>query len=281
MIRAALATLICSALLGACATPPPGIGPCHFDTEALAFRGEPLQQAACLLRTVRKWGTPDAAPAVLPPTLAALIGRPTPADQKQRLQRFLPQALGGDLQAGLSHARDGDPAAPTARYFVIHDTSTPWLGDATEFPPDDADALNNMRGYARPNAVAHVFVSRRGETLLGHDFAEPWRATKLETKVIGAPAKGLFLHIELLQPRRRDPSGGPRNDAIAPIPGFTPAQYEQLALLYVAASARKGQWLIPAFHATLDEGLADAHDDPQNFEIGAFDAAVQALLARP
>src|SRR5215467_4804284 len=32
----------------------------------------------------------------------------------------------------------------------------------------------------------------------------------------GPSSKGLFLHVENVQPRRRDPAGGPKNDAIAP-----------------------------------------------------------------
>ena len=39
-----------------------------------------------------------------------------------------------------------------------------------------------------------------------------------------------------------------------------------------------GLWLIPAFHAAIDEGLPDAHDDPQNFDLPAFDAAVTRHL---
>lgn len=97
--------------------------------------------------------------------------------------------------------------------------------------------------------------------------------------MIGRPAKGLFLHVELLQPRRRDPAGGPNNDAIAPTPGFTAQQYDKLALLYAMASARAGTWLIPAYHAALDDGLADGHDDPQHFDLTAFVAALTTLRA--
>ena len=68
-------------------------------------------------------------------------------------------------------------------------------------------------------------------------------------------------------------------DAIAPQPGFTPAQYERLALIYTVASLRAGTWLIPGFHAAIDEGISDAHDDPQHFDLTAFDGALQALLA--
>jgi len=68
------------------------------------------------------------------------------------------------------------------------------------------------------------------------------------------------------------------NDNVAPVPGFSDQQLDRLALLYVAASVRRGQWLIPAFHAVLDIGIPDAHDDPQNFDLGRWDSRLGALL---
>lgn len=147
-------------------------------------------------------------------------------------------------------------------------------------PSDDAASVNSFKSYAKGQPAAHIFINRRGETMLGHDFSVPWRATKFENKVVGIPAKGLFLHVELIQPRKRDPLGGPKNDAVAPQPGFTQAQYDKLALVYAAASARRGAWLVPAFHAVIDAGLNDAHDDPQNFELSRFDNAVKELRDR-
>jgi hypothetical protein len=144
---------------------------------------------------------------------------------------------------------------------------------------EESNAVNRLEDFAGADSVAHVFVNRRGEILVGHDFSQPWRATKLETQVIRAPAKGLFLHVEFVQPRRRDPQGGAKNDAIAVNPGLSGPQYQRLALLYTLASARAGRWLIPAFHAALDEGLSDAHDDPQNFEIAKFGSSMTDLLA--
>jgi hypothetical protein len=258
------------------------IGPCGFDVETLQFAGDALAQARCLLRPVGQGGVVAPQPAALPESLAAIVGQPV-GDLGPRLQAYvalhaIPDAsIGGPLDAPLSRARDDDPAAPLARYFVLHDTSTPWLADAAAFPPDDDPSLNALARFGGPEAVAHVFVNRRGETLLGHDFRVPWRATQLEVRRVGSRSRGLFLHVELAQPRRRDPSGPPRNDAIAPTPGFTDAQYAQAALLYAAASARRGDWLIPAFHATLDEGIAGAHDDPQHFDLARF-ARSLALL---
>jgi len=286
-LRAGLAALA-GLVLAACTTPRPDdaivrpLGPCGFDVATLAFAGDALVQARCLLRPVGAGGRLPAAPAELPVALAALVGRPV-GELRSRLARYLAlhdiadAAIGGALDEPLSRARDDDPAAPAARYFVIHDTSTPWLGDAAAFPPDDAPALNDLARFAGPEAVAHVFVDRRGRTLQGHDFRVPWRATRLETRQVGTAARGLFLHVELAQPRRRDPAGAPGNDSVAPLPGFTDAQYAQLALLYAAASARRGDWLIPAFHAAIDEGIAGAHDDPQHFEIARFADAVQRL----
>jgi len=277
----------CLALAG-CATRAPAsddtapIGPCGFDVATLAFAGDPLTQARCLLRPVAEGGVLSQRPAVLPDTLANLIGQPV-GDLKPRLRRYLAAhrvgdaAIGGSVDAPLSHARDDDPAAPAARYFVLHDTSTPWLGDAASFPPDPDRALNDLAQFAGPDAVAHMFVDRNGQTLLGHDFRTPWRATQFEVRRLGVAARGLFLHTEFAQPRRHDPAGAAHNDLIAPLPGFTDAQYAQMALLYAAASARRGDWLIPAFHAALDEGMAGAHDDPQHFEIARFAAALERL----
>jgi hypothetical protein len=275
-------------VLAACATPSPVVeviepmGPCGFDATTLSFAGDSLAQARCLLRPVATGGVPAQQPADLPPSLAALIGQPV-GDLKPRLRRYLAlspideAATGGSLEAPLSHARDDDPAAPLARYFVLHDTSVPWLGDAPVFPSDDDPALNDLKRFAGPDAVAHVFVNRLGQTLLGHDFGVPWRATQLENRRVGVAARGLFLHVELAQPRRRDPAGNALNDLIAPTPGFTDAQYARMALLYAAASARRGDWMIPAFHAAIDEGIVGAHDDPQHFETTRFALALDRL----
>jgi len=38
--------------------------------------------------------------------------------------------------------------------------------------------------------------------------------------------------------------------------------------------------MVPAFHAVIDEGIPNAHDDPQNFELVKFDVALGLLLTR-
>src|SRR5262245_5065624 len=99
----------------------------------------------------------------------------------------------------------------------------------------------------------------------------------VRTKVRKHRSQGLFIHVENIQPRRSLDIGRPGNDHVAPDPGLTAAQYQRLALLYVAASVRKGTWLIPAFHAVLDLNVGD-HDDPQNFDVAVWAAALRELL---
>lgn len=263
------------------------VGSCKFDTGTLSYAGQPLDQARCLLRPVAKWGQVSPTPATLPATLAGAIGT-KPTLSKTKLAGYLAQKGVSDpkLDKPVSRARSGAADAPLARYFVIHDTSSPWIGDKP-FPADidTAAKYNNVKGYLKPDAVAHWFVGRDGSVGVGHDFAVPWRATKFETKTVGVAAKGLFLHIENLQPRRREPTGGAQNDAIAPKPGLTTAQYDRLAQLYAVASVRAGVWLVPAYHTVIDQGISDGHDDPQNFELDQFDAAlarlIQAVEAQP
>jgi hypothetical protein len=248
---------------------------CRFDAGRLEFAGSPIEQAQCLLRHVEPGGG-AAAEQPLPPTLSALIGQPAIVDQAA-------------LAAVLRHARIALPATTPvsetadhrrALYFVIHDTSSPWIG-AAPFPRDfDRIArFNDVAQFLGKDAVAHLFNDRRGRVSVGHDFEVGWRATKLE-RMLGDPVRGRFLHVENVQPRREDPAGPSGNDRIGPRPGFTRAQYRTLALLYVLASARAGTWLIPAFHANIDRGIAQAHDDPQNFDLAAFDEALGRWVRR-
>ncbi len=117
--------------------------------------------------------------------------------------------------------------------------------------------------------------------LLSHELSIPWRETKFEQAANFAGAlKGLFLHIELIQPRRAAAGRGRRNDAASPNPAFTAAQYDRLALVYVVASVRSGHWLIPAFHAALDANIPNGHDDPLNFDTESFANSLEAVVKK-
>lgn len=240
--------------------------PCPFDSSDVD------QLARCLLRPVKIYGNLGPAPARLPVPLDTLIGKPVDVTAES-LKRYLDAhditeaSIGGLLATPLV----------TARYFVIHDTSYPYLKN-DPFPANIDEATwagNNLRRWEQVK-VTHVYVNRLGESATASNFEQTVGATKYEKR--NPERKGLFVHVELIQPRRRDPTGGANNDAFAPSPGFTKKQLDRLAVSYVAASVRRGQWLLPAFHAAVDAGIPDAHDDPQSFDLNGWLASLQSLL---
>ena len=241
--------------------------PCPFDAS------EVDQLARCLLRPVKIYGNLGPTLDTLPAPLETLVGKPVDINAES-LKRYLDahgvteDSIGRLLATPLT----------TARYFVIHDTSYPYLKNE-EFPADINEATwagNNLRRWEQVK-VTHVYANRLGESATAANFEQTVGATKYERR--GPGRKGLFVHVELIQPRRRDPGGGANNDAFSPSPGFTAQQLDRLALLYVTASVRRGRWLLPAFHAAIDAGVRDSHDDPQNFDLDGWLASVQSLLA--
>ena len=260
------------------------IGECRFDRASLSFAGPPVEQAHCLLRKVKLLG--EKRPQHLPHVLRDILSGPAAPTQAQKSAAMaaLPEpyrTYAAEHQNDpVSKTTDGLPAA----YFVIHDTNEPFYGNAP-FPKDlDNDwKLNSFTAYMDktygPAPVAHIFLTRYGQIWAGHDFSEPWRATKLESsRVIGKASRGRFVHIETVQPRRYLPGYSDRQHTYGPKPAFSRAQYRMLAALYVYASARAGRWLIPAFHATMDAGIPDAHDAPQNFNLRRFGKDLKILL---
>lgn len=258
---------------------------CPYAAWKSGFKGDARAQATCLLRPVKLYARLGAS-APLPDFLDAHVGKKT-VIRPQQLRRYLAAEsigeadAGGAVDAPLSRAV-GRLAAPMARYFVIHDTSYPnFLLDP--IPDHINDAGWDFNDFTIRNPAlgggpkGHVYVNRLGDSLAVRDFGTAGYASKLEKDK--PSLTGLFLHVELVQPRHSVPTGGKGNDGLAPDPGFTPAQYERLALLYLAASVRKGTWLIPAFHAVLDTGYANGHDDPQNFSLMQWSQALASLHA--
>jgi hypothetical protein len=263
------------------------MGPCGFDVETLSFSGTPVEQAMCLMRsmdTTRNLGPPLEG---LPPGLATRVGQSTGLPAREVLSAYLSkQDLEWDFAAYLwqpvSRARNNDPDAPMARYFVIHDTSGPNYGHRA-FPGNiDTDPeYENLADYACSDGWgrAHIFVNRTGDMLVAHDYSIAWRETKFEQAAeFGGELQGLFLHNELVQPRKSAPHHSSRNDAQSPDPAFTAAQYDRVALLYTIASVRAGRWLIPAFHSALDADIPDGHDDPLNFDADSFATSLDRLI---
>lgn len=278
-------------ILSAAVTTPAQNTPCKFDEKTLQFIGSPVEQARCLLRPNGTGGVLGPELKKLPSPLEKLIGRPI-ALRKDKMRIYLTRlgiaedAVGGSLDAPLSGAKLLGGEYTQAIYFVIHDTSWPYLKDAPfpeNFDTDKSWRGNDLQIWIK-QPLGHIFVNRLGESLATTPFNEPalkgW-GTKFARDVLKADGKGLQLHIELVQPRRRDPKDkNPNNDLIAPSPGFTGKQYERLALLYVCAAIRRGSWLIPAYHSAIDAGILDAHDDPQNFELRKFADALSSLIKK-
>lgn len=265
--------------------------PCKFDDKTLQFAGDPVVQARCLLRPNKIGGVLGEELKKLPAPFQELIGE-TVKIKKENFRQFLKkhkideETIGGNLDNQLSTAMLPSGEAVQALYFIIHDTSSPYLKDAP-FPQHfntNADWRSNDLTIWLKQPVAHIFVNRLGESITTTPFEETARkgwGTKFARDILKADGKGSQIHIELVQPRRRDAANSnPENDLIAPTPGFTENQYERLALLYAAASLRRGTWLIPAYHSAIDAGIKGAHDDPQNFELRKFAASMKRLLKK-
>ena len=262
------------------------MGRCTFDPATLSFQGDPAEQARCLMRGMdqsRNLGPPLEH---LPSALAERVGTDTGLPSREALSTLLSQldlewVFATYLWQPIARASDNDPNAPMARYFVIHDTSSPNFGRRS-FPEeiDGGSRFNNLGTFKCSDGwgKAHAVINRAGDMLLNHELGIPWRETKFEQAAnFSGALKGLFLHVELIQPRR---SAGGRgyNDAQSPNPPFTAAQYDRLALLYVIASVRSDHWLIPAYHAALDADIRNGHDDPLNFDPESFANSIAKLI---
>jgi hypothetical protein len=256
--------------------------PCPFNKSQFSFVGSPVEQACCLLRFVKRVGHVDDTPATLPPVLSGLLAAPQTLNlTKAQLRGYLGKhgiaesTVGGSLDGPVCRADTNSPSAPLAQYFVIHDTSTK-LGSGQTFDPDFINTAkwkgNKLSNLEREKT--HIYITRLGETLTDNDYHTPFRATQFELSPPHTHFRGLFLHHELVQPRM----GPGKSDPESPDPGFTQVQYERLALQYLLASLRRGSWMIPAFHCVLDLKVGD-HDDPQRFDLGAWDTALGATLA--
>ncbi|MFZ5734388.1 MAG: hypothetical protein ACOY4O_16750 [Pseudomonadota bacterium] len=262
---------------------PLSVGVCGFDAGARSFSGSAAQQAACLTRRVQ-FANSAIGPETLSTFLENLVDTTAPS--------------GGSVQAylrslGVDATQVGRPIGPAvqAKYFVIHDTSSPDCSELDKersaacpergvFPAiiNDESWSENRRflGHTPSNAPAHVTTNRSGQSVHLVDYAVHKQAMKFEGCNIAA-TKNVFIHVENIQPRiSRPPQPTKRIEPfVAPDPAFGPRQYDRLALVYMVASARRGRWLIPAYHGVIDHLYKNGHDDPQNFDMAAFSEAVR------
>jgi 3D (Asp-Asp-Asp) domain-containing protein len=235
------------------------------------------EQAKCLLRPVQKFANLGAPLTSLPTPLDGLIDQPTNSTLTlEQVRTFLANKgiAEGDVGGSLSIA------LTRQKYFVIHDTSD-FLANRTDFPAninEESFSPNKLRQRVT-NKICHVYVNRAGNsaTAVVFESLNPPPGTKFGS--CHSSQRTAFIHIENVQPRIRDRSVHFDNDAIAPNPGFSDNQLERLALLYIVASVRSGKWLIPAYHAPIDLGFPNAHDDPQNFELNRWAEKLNSLIS--
>jgi hypothetical protein len=250
------------------------------SAENLLFNGTPLQQAQILLRDVKEKGVVSKDSATILSPLKDLIGDTvdfTIEDLKAYAtkQNILLNELGYLSNSG--SVLEDTNSKVNANYFVIHDVSTPNYGNKL-FPANINETgwpWNNLDRWNKN--ITHAYVNRMGQSKTIADFSDTIQATKLEKKVVAKNATGNFIHIELIQPRKNRLHTAMKG-SLAPYEGFTKEQYERLALLYFSASIRKGIWLIPAFHACIDEGIYNGHDDPQHFNLLYWNKALEQIL---
>jgi hypothetical protein len=242
----------------------------------------PVEQARLMLRKVLLTGKVSSELPYLDPEFAKRVGQECGITRDQ-LRLYLEKnhisewEIGGNIDMPVSAVTDASGNKTYAKFMVIHDTSYPRYGES--FPRninDDTWEWNRLNRWVAN--VTHIFVNRIGDSKTVTPFNEGMTATKLERYHLGdAASKGLYLHVELIQPRKSVKGYGRHNDVGSPEIGFTDAQYQRLALLYTTAAVRKGEYLIPAFHACVDIGIKYAHDDPQNFDLARFFTVLNTL----
>lgn len=244
---------------------------CKWNTSMRTFTGPALEQALCLLTPVKATGSLSLPLTALPSSLEELTGQPFSLP-RQQVEKFLyqknlaPQDYGGATGIRVSLAQGN-----AARYFVIHGTNHPQF-DIFPFPSDinTSPIINNFKQFGRHY---HVIINRSGHAHTALDFFTPLRATRFERKKAGKKAKGLFLHVGLIQPLARLQDGTHK----IPDPAFTKAQYQHLAICYIAASQRAGTWLIPAYAAVIDHSIAQGGKGPRGFSLVAWAEAIRII----
>lgn len=245
-------------------------------SDACDFNAPDVEQAKCLLRPVKKLGHLSTPLQKLPEPLGSLLSSQSNLDGNQiaisieSLKNYLAKNNISENDVGGSLTILDEP-----RYFVIHDTSD-FLGQLDQFPANINEISWAPNVLTDKEKVCHVWVNRLGQSATSIPFDSlPPNGTKYSA--CHKDKKAQFLHIENVQPRISKKST-PKLDEFAPQPGFTEAQMERLALIYVVASVRSGKWLIPAYHAAIDQGYKDGHDDPQNFNLNDFAAKLNVIL---
>ena len=274
---------------------------CGFSFDTLRFQGSDMEQALCLLRPSLGQGERGPKITTLPKPFDELVGRST-TPAVGLLREYLKQleipedAVGGNLDGAVIGSDVGDSQKPKvipAAYFVIHDTSSP-----DKIPPGKMPADINSKSW-KYNDIwdeevydvnkfplqVNLIIGRLGSSRTLNDFGKRRvkAATALESSKPNygftveqmSRAKGVFLHVENVMPRQLGPACPVKDGCYGPNPTLTDAQYERLALVYIAASVRAKRWLIPAYHVNIHND----HDDPLGFDLAKWAGIIARHLA--
>ncbi|MDR7342173.1 hypothetical protein J2X14_000561 [Pantoea alhagi] len=250
--------------------------PCKFNDRQGEYEEDKAEQLTCLLRKT------DGAAYIfkkqaIPQGLVSLVKKQRVDFSEGQLKKYLANNNVNEKDIG------GDIATPLnkkTKYIVIHDTSTPVALQNNEFPSDINDEWsgNKLSAYGKSaENNAHVFINRPGQSKTSIDFSTFYRTTKFENEKIGR--RYVFISVELIQPRATLPTqSGIANDYRSPVPGFTDAQLERLAIVYLAGSYRAGKYLLPAFHSVIDIPFKKGgHNDPLNFDLAKWSGLIDKV----
>lgn len=140
--------------------------------------------------------------------------------------------------------RDKITKAPkvTASWFVVHDTDG---GDVPTKTPTSGD-----KG-------AHLFLGK-GKIFLNKDFSTQGTAVRFEWSMYHPEFRGHMIHCEVVN-KSKDEGPYPKDV-------YAPSDYYYVAMAYVNASYRKGEWLTVTCHLETDRGIDGAHHDPRGFD---------------
>ena len=239
-----------------------------FNWQELKYEGTKKEQLELLLQKPMFRGWVKHGKPIIDSVFSEMITKPilvTP----QMLQNYLLKNniaysyIGEEIEKPLASIKNPHTGKPeSVKYFIIHDVS---FEEPKQFDfPADIDSLSheaNQFEYRdkvqkrKKVFLANIFINRLGSSKTYVTFEKPCLTTKFERADANKnfSLKGLFIGVELVQQRIRSRKVAEYFDK-APEPGFTDQQYERLALIYIIASIRKGDWLIPAYHIVIDGG---------------------------
>jgi len=164
------------------------------------------------MRRVKPQGSGSVAQEI-PASFMDRIEQPVEID-RATFRQYLEEAgiaeadIGGDLDGGMPAATRPDGTKAPARYFVIHDTSSPELEGVSSFPDSIDEATWPGNKISPPswsdtaNRV-HAIVNRAGASRGFRDFEDPRSSLgiKLEQNNFAPASKNVFIHVENIQPR--------------------------------------------------------------------------------